>query len=92
MGSWLSYGLGSMNETSEFRCAQNQRKGRAATGFQIMGSGFLPGKHAGTRFRADKDAILYLNSPDGIAHARRNMLDRLKELHELQLEKTMTLA
>ena len=40
-------------------------------------------------FSADKDAILYLNSPDGIsAHARRNMLDRLKELHELQLEKT----
>ena len=34
---------------------------------------------------------LYLNSPDGIsAHARRNMLDRLKELHELQLEKTVT--
>ena len=56
---------------------------------RLWGSGFLPGKHAGTRFRADKDAILYLNSPEGVTkEGRRKMLDRLKELHELQLEKT----
>ena len=90
MGSWLSYGLGSMNENlPSFVVLKTKGKGGQPLVSRLWGSGFLPGKHAGTRFRADKDAILYLNSPDGIsAHARRNMLDRLKELHELQLEKT----
>ena len=34
---------------------------------------------------------LYLNSPEGVSQeGRRDMLDRLRELHELQLEKPET--
>ena len=78
-----------MKTLKGFVVLKTKGKGGQPLVSRLWGSGFLPGKHAGTRFRADKDAILYLNSPDGIsAHARRNMLDRLKELHELQLEKT----
>jgi hypothetical protein len=56
---------------------------------RLWGSGFLPGKHAGTRFRPDKDAILYLNRPNGVSKdSRRSVLNSLKELHELQLERT----
>ena len=56
---------------------------------RYWGNGFLHRKHAGIRFRSEKDAILYLNRPEGVsANGRRLMLDRLKELHEIQLEKT----
>ena len=86
----MSYGLGSINENlPNFVVLKTKGKGGQPLVSRLWGSGFLPGKHAGTRFRADKDAILYLNSPEGVsAKGRRNMLDRLKELHELQLEKT----
>ena len=90
MGSWLSHGLGSMNENlPNFVVLKTKGKGGQPLVSRLWGSGFLPGKHAGTRFRSDKDAILYLNSPDGIsAKGRRSMLDHLKKLHEVQLEKT----
>ena len=90
MGAWLSYGLGSTNENlPSFVVLKTKGKGGQPLVSRLWGSGFLPGKHAGTRFRADKDAILYLNSPEGVSQeGRRDMLDRLRELHELQLEKT----
>ena len=90
MGAWLSHGLGSMNDNlPNFVTLLTKNKGGQPLVSRLWGSGFLPGKHAGTRFRADKDAILYLNSPQGVStEGRRKMLDRLKELHEIQLEKT----
>jgi hypothetical protein len=89
MGAWLSHGLGSMNENlPSFVTLMTKNKRGQPLVSRLWGSGFLPGKHAGTRFRADKDAILYLNSPQGVStEGRRKMLDRLKELHEIQLKK-----
>ncbi len=90
MGAWLSYGLGSMNANlPSFVTLVTKNKGGQPLVSRLWGSGFLPGKHAGTRFRPDKDAILYLNSPNGVEAAdRRKMLDRLNQLHEIQLERT----
>ena len=90
MGAWLSHGLGSMNENlPNFVTLVTKGKGGQPLVSRLWGSGFLPGKHAGTRFRADKDAILYLNSPGGVTpEGRRKMLDRLRELHEIQRNRT----
>ncbi|MBC8348193.1 MAG: DUF1501 domain-containing protein [Verrucomicrobia bacterium] len=90
MGAWLSHGLGTMNQNlPNFVTLVTKNKGGQPLVSRLWGSGFLPGKHAGTRFRPDKDAILYLNSPKGVSsEGRRKMLDRLKDLHELQLERT----
>ena len=90
MGSWLSYGLGSMNENlPSFVTLVTKGKSGQPLVSRLWGSGFLPGKHAGTRFRSAKDAILYLNSPEGVSReSRRNALNHLKELHEIQLERT----
>ena len=90
MGSWLSYGLGSMNENlPNFVTLVTKGKSGQPLVSRLWGSGFLPGKHAGTRFRSAKDAILYLNSPEGVSRdSRRNVLNHLKELHEIQLERT----
>ena len=90
MGAWLSHGLGSLNDNlPNFVTLVTKGKGGQPLVSRLWGSGFLPGKHAGTRFRADKDAILYLNSPNGVnREGRRKMLDRLRELHHLQLQRT----
>jgi hypothetical protein len=56
---------------------------------RLWGSGFLPGEHDGVRFNPDKDAVLYLNNPPGLdTTSRRRMLDRLEELHRIQLAKS----
>jgi uncharacterized protein (DUF1501 family) len=90
MGAWLSHGLGSLNENlPNFVTLVTKNKGGQPLVSRLWGSGFLPGKHAGTRFRADKDAILYLNRPQGVSiESRRSVLNSLNELHELQLERT----
>jgi uncharacterized protein (DUF1501 family) len=41
------------------------------------------------QFRSGKDPVLYLNNPPGVDRdGRRKMLDRLRELHELELAAT----
>ncbi|MAS97290.1 MAG: sulfatase [Verrucomicrobiales bacterium] len=90
IGSWLSYGLGSTNENlpSFVVLVTKDKKGQPLVS-RLWGSGFLPGKHDGVRFRPDKDAVLYLNNPNGVdSKSRRMMLDRLEELHQIQLAKT----
>jgi hypothetical protein len=53
---------------------------------RLWGSGFLPSRFEGVRFRSGKDPVLYLANPHGIDQSsRRKMLDALKELHEIQL-------
>ncbi|MCH2332719.1 MAG: DUF1501 domain-containing protein, partial [Roseibacillus sp.] len=90
MGAWLDFGLGSMNsDLPSFVVMVTKNKGGQPLVSRLWGSGFHPGTHDGVRFRADKDAILYLNSPKGIDRAnRRKVLDHLRELHELQLQET----
>jgi len=90
MGSWLSYGLGSMNENlPSFVVLVTKDKGGQPLVSRLWGSGFLPGKNDGVRFRADKDAVLYLNNPKGqSSESRRKVLDRLKDLHQIELDRT----
>lgn len=88
MGAWLDYGLGTMNANlPSFVVMVTKNKGGQPLASRLWGSGFLPGRHDGVQFRPDKNAVLYLNSPDGIDRAnRRRVLDHLRELHQLQLE------
>ncbi len=90
IGSWMSYGLGSMNENlPSFVVLVTKDKGGQPLVSRLWGSGFLPGKHDGVRFRPDKDAVLYLNNPDGLDRkSRRKMLDHLEALHQHQLAKS----
>jgi hypothetical protein len=90
MGAWLSYGLGSANENlPAFTVLITKGKSGQPLGAHLWGSGFLPSKHQGVQFRAAEDPVLYLGNPAGVsAQNRRQMLDRLKELHLHQLEGT----
>ena len=91
LGSWVSYGLGTMNENLPTFVALVSRpsgKGNAQPLHERMwGSGFLPAKYQGVRFTPGKDPVLYLANPAGITGARRRaMLDELSELNHLALD------
>ena len=90
IGGWLSYGLGLENDNLPgFVVLTTKDKGGQPLVGRYWGNGFLPSKHQGIRFRSGKDPVLYLNNPNGIdRQARRKMLNRLNELHELQLQRT----
>jgi hypothetical protein len=87
MGAWLSFGLGSENDNLPvFVVMVTKNKGGQPLVSRLWGSGFLPSKHQGVRFRSGKDPVLYLSNPDGIdTESRRHMLDALDELHRLHL-------
>lgn len=90
MGSWLSYGLGSANENlpSFVVLTTQDWRGQPLTS-RYWGSGFLPAKHDGVRFASSKDAVLYLNSPQGINREGRGMvIEHINQLHRHRLERT----
>src|SRR5690606_13411235 len=65
-------------------------KGGQPLGAHLWGSGFMPSKHQGVLFRAAEDPVLYLRNPAGMSgDGRRQLLDRLKELHEHQYASTL---
>ena len=87
IGAWLSHGLGSANENlPNFVVLTTKGGSGQPLGARYWGSGFLPSRHSGVRFRPDKDAVLYLNNPPGIdRRSREETIKHLRELHEYQL-------
>jgi len=88
LGSWVSYGLGSLNRnlpTFVVMVAKPTNTEQVqAISARLWQSGYLPGEHAGVSFRASGDPILYLNNPPGVdAATRRASLDGLRKLNEL---------
>jgi hypothetical protein len=92
LGTWASYGLGSMNEdlpTFVVLVAQPTNTEQVqAISARLWSSGYLPGKHAGVSFRTAGDPILYINNPPGVSpEVRRKTLDGLNKLNELTRDK-----
>lgn len=85
-GSWLTYGLGTDNENlPAFVVLITPGKVDQPLYSRLWGSGFLPSEFQGVQFRSGKEPVLYLDNPAGISGAaRRLLLDRLRELHELE--------
>ncbi|MFP6612325.1 MAG: DUF1501 domain-containing protein [Pirellulales bacterium] len=91
MGAWLTYGLGSSaDDLPGFTVMTSVSKG--TTCGQIFydyywGSGFLPSRLQGVKFRSGGDPVQYLSNPDGVSReVRRGLLNDLARLNELQYE------
>jgi len=91
MGSWLSYGLGSANEDLPSYVVMTSVSKGTSCG-QIFydfywGSGFLPSRYQGVKFRGSNEPVLYLQNPDGMTRdVRRGMLDDIQAANQLKLE------
>jgi hypothetical protein len=91
IGAWLAYGLGSENhDLPAFVAMISQGSGNPNDQplyDRLWGSGFLPSKYQGVKFRSVGDPVLYLSNPDGLdAAARRRFLDDLAKLNQLKLD------
>jgi hypothetical protein len=94
LGAWASYGLGSLNDdlpTFVVLVAKPTNTEQVqAISARIWASGYLSGEHAGVSFRSGGDPILYINNPSGVpTEVRRNTLDGLKKLNELNHQLTL---
>lgn len=87
IGSWLSYGLGSDNDDLPAFVAMVSGSGGQPLYDRLWGSGFLPSKYQGVKFRSVGDPVLFLSNPRGLdAEIRRRMLDDLARLNQQRFE------
>lgn len=90
IGAWISYGLGSENrDLPAFVVMVSSGSGRSGQPLydRLWGSGFLPTRYQGVKFRSIGDPVLFLTDPDGIDRdARRRYLDDLGKLNTIKYE------
>jgi hypothetical protein len=89
MGAWLSYGLGTENETlPTFVVLLSQAHAINADQplfSRLWASGFLPSSYQGVRFRAGSTPVLFLDNPPGVSQTtRREMLDAAAKLNAMR--------
>ena len=89
LGSWLSYGLGSMNKNLPDFMVLNSAFWTGGTGnvqalySRLWGSGFLPSKHQGVSLQSEGDPVLFLSNPAGVnRESRKKMLDLVTALNQ----------
>ena len=87
IGSWLSYGLGAINEelptfvvmTSKMPLRTNVQ----ALSNRLWSAGFFSSEHAGVALRSGSDPVLYIRNPQGItSELRRAMIDGVNGLNQ----------
>ncbi len=88
LGSWASYGLGSMNQNLPtfvvLVATPSNREQEQSISARLWSSGYLPGEHAGVSFRSSGDPILYINNPAGVpSSVRQRTIQGLNALNEL---------
>jgi hypothetical protein len=86
LGSWLSYGLGSMNDNLPtfvvLLSKTNPKENNQPVSSRLWSSGFLSSEYAGVGLRSAGDPVLYLSDPKGVNRdVRRKMLDAVNEIN-----------
>ena len=90
LGSWLAYGLGSMNDNLPtfivLQTKTNPKENNQPVSSRLWSSGFLSSEYAGVGLRSGGDPVLYLADPDGVDRdVRRKMLDAVEEINRQTL-------
>lgn len=90
IGAWLLYGLGSESKDLPgfvVMISPGQGGGGQPLYDRLWGSGFLPTRFQGVKFRSVGDPVLYLNNPAGFSgEDRRKFLDALGAINQNKLD------
>jgi len=82
LGSWVNYGLGSVNENLPGFVVMLDPTGGPISGAKNWSSGYMPATYQGTILRSKGAPIIDLNSPEGTSRAmQRELLDALNEVN-----------
>jgi hypothetical protein len=87
IGSWVNYGLGSVNENLPGYVVMLSKKGGPISGAKNWTSGFMPASYQGTYFRSQGEPILNLKNANGMSETeQRIVLDSLNQLNNGHLQ------
>lgn len=87
LGSWATYGLGSLNEDLPGFIVLISSGVQPNGGKASFGSGFLPSVYQGVQCRSAGDPVLYVSDPKGMDRdTRRLSLDAIQEINELHAD------
>ncbi len=82
LGSWVTYGLGTVNQNLPGYVVLLDQHGGPISGPPNWGSGFMPATYQGTQFRTTGEPILNLQPPPGVSPAQqRHQLDLMAALN-----------
>ncbi len=83
LGAWLSYGLGTMNESLPSFVVMTDPRGGPISGAPNWTSGYMPAAYQGTLFRSKGSPLLDLATPAGVSpRTQRQSLDLLQQLNQ----------
>jgi hypothetical protein len=86
LGSWVNYGLGSVNENLPGFVVMLDPTGGPISGAKNWSSGYMPANYQGTVLRAKGNPILDLQPPAGTSReVQREMLDTLASINRRHL-------
>jgi hypothetical protein len=86
MGSWITYGLGSVAESLPAYVVMPDSHGAQEAGVPMYTNGFLPSVYQPTMFRPGAKPVLNLDLPKGVTLSeRRQTIDLLHKLNEANL-------
>ncbi|MCY4588829.1 MAG: DUF1501 domain-containing protein [Bryobacterales bacterium] len=87
LGSWLSYGLGTENESLPSFVVMTDPRGGPISGASNWTAGFMPAAFQGTLFRSKGAPLLNLKTPEGVSErTQRAALDVLGDLNRQHLQ------
>ena len=86
MGAWTTYGLGSANDNLPSFMVMLSRDRQNSCGQLFYdyywGSGFIPTKYQGVKFRSQGDPVLYLSDPQGLGRSmKKGVIDDINALN-----------
>ena len=83
IGSWLNYGLGTVNENLPGFVVMLDPRGGPISGPKNWSSGFMPATYQATMMRSQGEPILDLQPPEELSlDAQRQLLDSLRQYNE----------
>src|SRR2546422_164016 len=90
IGAWLSYGIGCVTEALPafvVMISPGSGTGGQPLYDRLWGSGFLPSRYQGVKFRSVGDPVLYLSNPSGFNSVdRRRFLNALDKLNQMNAD------
>ena len=82
LGSWINYGLGSVNQNLPGYVVMLDKTGGPISGAKNWSSGFMPASYQGTIFNTSKNPIMNLKHSKNMSNSQQiNVLDSLNKLN-----------
>ncbi len=83
LGAWLSYGLGTLNDSLPSFVVMTDPRGGPIGSASNWSSGFMPAAYQGTLFRSGGSPLLDLATPSGISdRMQRDSIDLINRLNQ----------